>query len=220
MRFRDRRDAGQRLAITLAEHDLDEPIVLALPRGGVPVAYEVASALGALLDVFVARKVGAPGHPEYGIGAIAEGSDRLVTTEAAAVFDLSDAELQSMVDVEQREIDRRIERYRPGRSLPNLEGRDLVVVDDGLATGVTAEAALRALADRTPRRLVLAVPVGAIDSRERLSELAEVVCLSTPDNFRAVGVWYDDFVQVTDAEVVRLIESAAHPGYPCSPSNT
>ena len=200
---------GRHLADRLGELELESPIVLALPRGGVPVATEVASVLDAQLDVFVARKVGAPGRPEFGIGAVAEGSDRLVTTEHAASFALSDDELRSMADAERREIERRVTSYRPDRPFPVLRDRDVVVVDDGLATGVTAEAALVALSDHNPRRIVLAVPVGSDDAIERLSEFADVVCLSTPRDFRAVGLWYDDFDQVTDDEVIDLLRSSA-----------
>lgn len=205
-RFRDRHDAGQQLASALAEWDLRSPIVLALPRGGVPVAYEVAEALDAPLDVFVARKVGAPGQPEFGIGAVAEGSDHIVLTAAASRFALSDADLEQMADAERTEMRRRIERYREGRPLPDLEGRDVVLVDDGLATGVTAEAALRSLRDMPRGRLVLAVPVCAADSADRLSDLAEVFCLQRPAQFRAVGLWYENFGQTSDEEVLELLE--------------
>jgi putative phosphoribosyl transferase len=206
MRFRDRRDAGRQLVGALASKELGSAVVLALPRGGVPVAYEVAEALDAPLDVFVARKVGAPGHPEYGIGAVAEGSDEVVLTDAAARFSLTEEELDRMAAAERDEVDRRIQRYRPGRQLPDLEGRDVVLVDDGLATGVTAEAALRALRRQPLRRLLLAVPVCASDSADRLREHADVVCLHRPEHFRAVGLWYDDFGQTTDDEVLELLE--------------
>lgn len=208
IRFHDRRDAGRRLAVVLADARLDDPIVLALPRGGVPVGYEIAKALGAPLDVFVARKVGAPGHPEYGIGAVAEGTDRLVLSEQAASFSLSRDQLAEMAEKERIETRRRVGRYRADRPLPATTDRVVVLVDDGLATGVTAEAALRALADQRPSQLILAVPVSAGRSADRLKEFAEVVCLLRPAEFRAVGVWYDDFTQTTDAEVLDLLDSA------------
>ena len=206
MRFHDRRDAGRQLAEHVDGLGLDRPIVLALPRGGVPVAEEVAASLGVTFDVFVARKVGAPGHPEFGIGAVAEGSERLVLSDQARHFDLSDEDLASMAAAERAEIDRRTRAYRGNRGLPDVEGRDVVVVDDGLATGVTAEAAMRALSEGNPARLVLAVPVCAIPSAERLRAVAEMACLHQPDHFRAVGLWYEDFGQVTDDEVIRMLE--------------
>lgn len=206
MRFRDRRDAGRQLAEAVRDLDLDRPVLLALPRGGVPLAAEIGGLLDVPVEVFVARKVGAPGHPEFGIGAVAEGTDRLLLTEAAQRFQLSDDELRAMAEAEHREVDRRIQRYRDGRALPDLRDRDVVVVDDGLATGVTAEAALRSLSDHGPRRLVLAVPVCAADSADRLDRIAEVVCLHRPDQFRAVGLWYDDFGQVSDDEVLELLQ--------------
>lgn len=188
---------------------MDAPIILGLPRGGVPVASEIARALGAPLDVFVARKVGAPGHREYGIGAIAEGSDEVVwSPRATTMFDLADPRVRATVADERRELERRVRRYRANRTLPDLASRDVVLVDDGLATGVTAEAALRALARLNPRRLVLAVPVGTGDAVDRLSALAEIVCLETPRDFRAVGLHYDDFRQVTDEEVDELLGTA------------
>jgi len=208
MRFRDRADAGRQLASAVSRLRLESPIVLAMPRGGVPIGVEVARDLGARLEVFVARKVGAPGHREFGIGAIAEGSDEVVWTEQAKAFDLGDARIRDIVDQERAELARRVERYRADRPLPEVIDSDVVLVDDGVATGVTAEAALRALARLKPRRLVLGVPVGAAAAVERLGAWAQVVCLATPPAFRAVGLHYDHFDQVTDAEVLQLLESS------------
>ena len=209
MRFRDRTDAGQQLADRLRSLELRDPIVLALPRGGVPVAFEVANALRAPLDVFVARKVGAPGQHEYGIGAIAEGGGEVANTEAVRMLRVSDVTWRELVRTEQRELDRRIKRYRGDRALPDLATHDVVLVDDGLATGVTAEASLRALRRLGARRIVLAAPACAPESAQRLGALADdVVCVITPAFFQAVGQWYERFDQTSDAEVLRLLEEA------------
>ncbi len=212
-RFRDRRDAGRQLGERLAGMDLVAPIVLALPRGGVPVAYEVARALDAPLDVFVARKLGAPAHPELGIGAIAEDGGRVVDARSVQVLGVTERQLDEVEALERQELARRVARYRGERSLPDMTGRDVVLVDDGLATGVTAQAALQALRARRPRRLILAVPVCAPDTATRLAagSADAVVCLQQPEAFRAVGLWYDDFSQTTDREVEELVAAAKTP---------
>jgi putative phosphoribosyl transferase len=203
--FRDRADAGAQLADHLPG-DLKDPLVLALPRGGVPVARQVADRLGAPLDVLVARKIGAPGQPELGIGAIAEGGAAVVHRDSLRVLRLSDLDFQRLVVREQVELARRVERYRGGRPLPDVRERDVVLVDDGLATGVTAEAALQSLRSREPRRLILAVPVATPDTARRLVPPAdEVVCVLSTRNLVAVGFWYHDFTQTTDAEVLELL---------------
>lgn len=208
MRFRNRRQAGRLLAARLGEHTFKDPVVLALPRGGVPVGYEVAVAMSAPLDVFVARKVGAPGHEEFGIGAIAEGGES-VMDDVVLRLGISTAAFAVLAKREETELDRRVERYRGGSSLPDLAGRDVILVDDGLATGVTAEAALKAIRRLNPARVVLAVPVCAPDSQVRLGAIADrVVCLAAPQAFRAVGVWYDDFSPTTDSEVLELLALA------------
>jgi len=207
MRFRDRRDAGRKLADVVGRLGLVDPVVLALPRGGVPVGFEVAAALGAAFDVFVARKVGAPRNREYGIGAVAEGG-AVVATDAVAALGLTTAEFDRLADAERGELDRRVEQYRGGRPPVDVTGRGVVLVDDGLATGVTAAAALRALRDRGPSRLVLAVPVCAPETAQRMRDLAladDVVCVTAPIDFYAVGQWYDRFEQTTDAEVLDLL---------------
>jgi putative phosphoribosyl transferase len=210
MRFRDRRDAGRRLSPIVKELDLDDPVVLALPRGGVPVAIELADALHAQLGVFVARKLGAPGHPELGIGAIAEGGDIVLDQRLVGALGVTGAQLNELIERERAELERRVRRYRGDRGLPEVGGRDVVLVDDGLATGVTAMAALRVLRERGPGRLVLAVPVCARETAERLRPLVDdLVCAESPAQFYAVGAWYDDFRQTDDEEVLDLLGRAA-----------
>jgi putative phosphoribosyl transferase len=209
VRFANRTDAGEVLAERVRDLMLTDPVVLALPRGGVPVAYQVAQVLGAPLEVVVARKVGAPGQPELGIGAIAEGNTSPVASSLAAQLGVDDRRFALLAEAEQAELDRRVARYRGDRPLPEMEGRDVVLVDDGLATGVTAEAALRSLRRHRPRTLVLAVPVAAPDSVRRLAGAADrIVYVHAPHDFRAVGAWYQDFDQTTDGEVLDLLAAA------------
>jgi putative phosphoribosyl transferase len=208
-RFADRRDAGRRLAAKLGSLSDEHPVVVGLPRGGVPVAAEVASALGAALEILAVRKLGAPHNPEYGIGAIAEDGSRVFDPAALTALGIDRDELESIVAREVGELRRRVALYRGSRRPLPLEGRVAVVVDDGVATGVTDTAALRAIRRQRPRRLVLAVPVGARDSIALLQEEAdEVVCLIAPRLLRGVGQWYRDFSQVSDQEVVASLGGA------------
>jgi len=205
--FADRDDGGRRLAGELRRRSWVDPLVLGLARGGVPVAAVVARLLGAELDVVVARKIGAPGRREYGVGA--------VTPEGAAHYDeailrtlnLTAGRLARAEDRERAEARRRLERYRAGRPAVRLAGRDVVLVDDGLATGVTATAALRELRAAHPRTVVFAAPVAAPGAASRLLEEADdVVCVAEPPSFRAVGQWYADFHQIGDEDVLDLLE--------------
>lgn len=212
MRYRDRTHAGEVLAAALGEAGREwvEPVVLALPRGGVPVAAPVAAALGAPLDVLVVRKVGAPRRPELALGAIAEGSDHVVWGEAVGHRPPDLTSIEGTVAAERAELARRVAVYRGDRSLPRVEGHDVVVVDDGLATGATAEAALRAVAGRGARTVTLAVPVGPPSTIARLEEVADaVVCPLVRADLNAVGRWYDVFDQTSDAEVLDLLARAS-----------
>ncbi|WP_336923147.1 phosphoribosyltransferase [Aquipuribacter sp. SD81] len=204
MRYRDRDDAGERIAPAVAHLGLARPVVLALPRGGLPVARPVAAALGTSLDVVVARKVTLPGHPEVAVGAVAEGRAEPVLTPAA--HGLGERVVAAAVAGAREEVARRARAYRGERPLPPTTGADVVLVDDGLATGATAHAALRLLRSTGPRLLVLAVPVGPPDVTEELARLADhVVCPLLPGDLRAVSLWYERFDQLDDDDVRALL---------------
>lgn len=207
-RFHDRRDAGQWLAADLHAYAArTDVIVLALPRGGVPVGYEVAVTLGAPLDVFVVRKLGLPGHEELAMGALASGGVRVLDEELIRLARVTPAEVSRVTTAEQAELERRERRYRGDRPFPDLRGKTAILVDDGLATGSTMRAAVTALRIEGPTRIVVAVPVAAAETRDALKRLADdVVCAVTPEPFHAVGLWYDDFSQTTDDEVRELLE--------------
>ena len=209
--FADRREAGRRLAGALARFSGTETLVLALPRGGVPVGFEVARALGAKLDVLVVRKLGAPGRQEFGIGAVVDGTppQLVLNEELATIVGATPQYIEAEKTRQIAEIDRRKRAYRGYLPNPEIVGRTVIVVDDGIATGGTMKAALRALRSRKPKRLVLAVPVAPTDSlRELEFECDEIVCLARPTPFYAVGNHYEDFTQTDDAEVVRLLAEA------------
>jgi len=206
-RFADRVEAGRVLGERVASLGLGDPVVLALPRGGVPVAGEVARALDAPFDVYVARKIGAPGRPELGVGALAEGGEPVFDEALLDALGLQPGDLAATVAREREELRRRVAAYRGDRELEQVKGRDVVVVDDGLATGGTARAALKALRGLSPRRLVLAVPVAPPDTLRALRSLADdMVAVLTPAHFGAVGAWYRRFEQLDDAEVLAALE--------------
>jgi putative phosphoribosyl transferase len=208
--FRDRTDAGQALAARLMQYaDRPDAIVLALPRGGVPVGFEVAQRLRIPLDVFIVRKLGLPGHEELAMGAIASGGVRALNDELIGYIGVPKDVVDHVTAVEQRELQRRQRLYRDDRPPPDVRGRAVILVDDGLATGATMRAGVEALRRQDCARIVVAVPVAAPDTCEELGQLAdEVVCAVTPVPFFGVGMWYEDFSQLTDEQVRELLARA------------
>lgn len=207
--FRDRRDAGRRLAAELGSLAAERPVVLALPRGGVPVGYEIARALRAPLDVWSVRKVGVPWHPELGVGAVAEGGYVHLNEDILEHVGLTKDELGRLIADKKREVEERVRRLRGDRPGPALDDRTAIIVDDGMATGGTASAAVRSIRAQGPRALVLAVPVAAPEAvRELARDVDQLVCLYVPADLRAVGAWYLDFAQVSDDEVAHLLDLA------------
>lgn len=211
-RFRDRRDAGRQLAEELKAYtNRPEVLVLALPRGGVPVAFEVAQALHAPLDIFLVRKLGVPGHEELAMGAIASGGVRILNEEVVHTLGIHEQTIERVAAAEQHTLEERERAYRGERPRPVVRGRTVLLVDDGLATGATMRAAVVALRQQGPKRSVVAVPVAAVDTCEEFrAEVDEIVCAVTPEQFVAVSLWYQDFSQTTDEEVRELLERATH----------
>jgi predicted phosphoribosyltransferase len=211
MLFRNRTHAGRVLAAKLSAYaDRPDVLVLGLPRGGIPVAYEVARALRAPLDVYVVRKLGLPGREELAMGAIATGGVCVLNEDVVRKLDIPADVLQAVAAAEQEELTRRETAYRGDRPTPDVRGRTVILVDDGLATGSTMRAAVAALRRLGPEHLVVAVPVAAAETCDELrAEVDDLVCAFTPDPFRAVGLWYEDFSQTTDDEVHELLERAA-----------
>jgi predicted phosphoribosyltransferase len=211
MIFRDRAHAGRELAAKLS-HYANQPgvLVLALPRGGVVVAFEVARALNAQLDVFLVRKLGVPGQRELALGAIASGGIRVLNEEVLQALPVSEEMIEYIAAAEQRELERREQVYRGGRPAPEVRGRTIILVDDGIATGSTMRAAVRALRQQQPERVVVATPVAPAEACQELAQEAdEVVCLDSPEPFYAISQWYEDFAQTSDDEVRDLLERAS-----------
>jgi putative phosphoribosyl transferase len=209
--FANRRQAGVELARKITRyagrHDV---VVLALPRGGVPVAFEVAEALDAELDIFLVRKLGMPGHREYAMGAIASGGVRVLSEDVIRTYGIPASAVDAIAREEQAELERREREYRQGAALTNLRDRIVILVDDGLATGSTMRAAVQAVRQHQPARVIVAVPVGAPETCDEFADVTdETVCARTPEPFRAVGLWYRDFSETTDDEVRSLLRQHA-----------
>jgi putative phosphoribosyl transferase len=214
MRFRNRAEAGQQLGARLMKYaGRTNVIVLGLPRGGIPVAFEIARRLGAPLDVFLVRKLGVPGHPELAMGAIAEGGIAVLSRSLIRDLQVPPALVEHVAVRERLELERRDVLYRDGRIRRDVRNQIAILVDDGLATGSSMQAAIVALRQQKPARIVVAVPVTARDARERVAPMVdEVVCVSMPAPFRAVGLWYEDFSQTTDPQVKGLLAAASNDG--------
>lgn len=216
MVFEDRHHAGRLLAEQLSNYNLDSPVVLALPRGGVPVAYEIAVWLDAPLDILVARKLGAPSHPEYGFGAVAPDNVRIVDDQVALMLGLRPEDILHIEREERQELERRQREYRGTTNFPDLTGHTVIIVDDGLATGVTMRAAIMAAARHQPHAIIVAVPVCSAEAIEGLRQVLrpdsdQILCLVASREFASVGSWYHNFEQLTDKEVRHLLEKARRP---------
>lgn len=210
--FRDRREAGQKLATELAKLSLQDPVVLALPRGGVPVAAEVAKALKAPLDLLLVRKVAAPGNPELAVAAIVDGDppDVVLNREMVEAYSLNDEELRVLIAGQRPELERRRATYRGGRPPLSVGGRTVIVVDDGAATGTTMKVAIRGLKRRSPRKIIVALPVAPAETASELAQEADLIlCLSEPARFRALSYYYASFPQLSDAEVLGTMDETA-----------
>ncbi len=207
--FLDRHDAGAKLAESLLIFRTKKPIVVALPRGGVPVGYEVAWRLKAPLDLLIVRKIGAPENPEFGIGALAENSAASINYETAAALGISPPEIEEAIVHASQSVKNQIQKFRGGKPMRPLLGRSVILVDDGLATGVTAKAAIHWLQKQKTKEIIFAVPVASPGTLEILkTQVSQLIYLLAPTSFSAVGLWYEDFSQVTDQEVLELLDAA------------
>lgn len=206
--FKDRDEAGRQLAEKLKKYQNDAPLILALPRGGVPVAYQVSQSLNAPLDVFVVRKIGSPGNPEFGVGSVAP--DVLFLDENSLhMLGLRHSDMREIIALERQELERRLHLYRGETDFSNIRGKTVILVDDGIATGVTTRAAIEGIKRLKPNKLILAVPVAPIETVNGLKKLVdELICLESPPLFYAVGAFYQSFLQVSDEEVIDLLKKA------------
>lgn len=209
MIFENRQEAGKQLAIKLAKFQDESPIVLALPRGGIPIGFEIAKALHAPMDVLVVRKIGSPYNPELGIGAIAEDNVQVLDESTINLLKISKKELNRAINKQRKEVKRRVTLYRNNNPLPILKNKVIILVDDGLATGVTARCAIAFIKKRKPRQLIFASPVCAYGTVGKFKNLVDnVICITTPVNFAAVGSWYRQFEQVTDEEATKILQAS------------
>jgi putative phosphoribosyl transferase len=205
--FRDRIDAGKRLAAALTDFSSKDAVVLAIPRGGVVVGYEIAAALNLPLDVIIPHKLGAPDNPELAIGAVAEDVSAVLDKQLIAYLSVDNRYIEEEKQRQREEIERRLKVYRQGMTLRELKGKDVIVVDDGIATGSTMKAALLSVKNQGAKSITVAIPVGPPSTIDELKKLADrVICLSTPEFFQAIGQFYDDFSQTTDEEVIELLK--------------
>lgn len=209
MVFENRQEAGKKLGVQLLKFRNQSPFVLALPRGGVPIGFEIAEILHAPLEVLVIRKIGISGNAEFGIGAVAEGGIKVFDQRTIQLMGVDAKEIETTVKLEEVELQRRVKTYRENRALPDLTGKTAILVDDGMATGMSARAAILSVQKLNPKKIVLATPVCLLDVAEGLKNLVdELVCLAKPFEFMAVGIWYKDYHQISDQEVVALLQKA------------
>lgn len=207
--FADRKQAGRKLVKYLKKFVDKKPIILALPRGGIPVGYEISKVLNFPLDILVTRKIGSPSQPEFGVGAISEGRVEVIDWYSLTLANLSEIDLKQLLSEQRLELNRRIRMYRNNRPLPDLKNRTVILVDDGLATGVTAKAAISAVKKHHPKSIIFASPICSYDTAQEIATLTDdVICLAYPFNIGSIGVWYKNFDQVTDDEVVELLRQA------------